>query len=142
MKGRIKWIDNVSFVAESDSGHAVVIDGPPDAGGRNIGIRPMEMVLLGTAGCTTFDVVNILRKARQKVTDCTVEIEAERADAVPAVFTRIHFHFVVEGQDIKEKQVQRAISLTAEKYCSASIMLEQAGVEITHDYEIRLNEET
>lgn len=141
MKGRIKWIDEVSFVAESDSGHSVVIDGPLEAGGRNIGIRPMEMVLLGTAGCTTFDVVNILRKARQKVSDCTVEIEAERADAVPAVFTHIHFHFVVKGTDIKEKQVQRAISLTAEKYCSASIMLEQAGVEITHDYEI-LNETT
>ena len=136
MKGKIKWIDEVSFVAEADSGHCVVIDGPPDAGGRNIGIRPMEMVLLGTAGCTTFDVVNILKKARQKVSDCTVDIEAERADATPAVFTRIHFHFVVEGTDIKEKQVQRAISLTAEKYCSASIMLEQAGVEITHDYEI------
>ncbi len=135
MKATIKWVDGVSFVAESESGHAVVIDGPPDAGGRNIGMRPMEMVLLGMGGCTAFDVVSILQKARQPVSDCRVELSAERADDLPQVFTRIHVHFVVSGTGLKEAQVERAVKLSAEKYCSASIMLGKTA-EITHDFEI------
>ena len=136
MKATIKWIDNVTFLAESETGHAVVIDGPPSEGGRNIGMRPMEMVLLGMGGCTSFDVVSILKKSRQPVTDCVAEIEAERADDVPSVFTKIHVHFVVTGSGLKEAQVKRAVELSANKYCSASIMLGRGGVEITHDYEI------
>ena len=135
MKATIKWLDGVSFVGESESGHAVVLDGPPDAGGRNIGMRPMEMVLVGMGGCTAFDVVSILQKARQPVTDCRVELVAERADEIPKVFTRIHVHFVVSGHDLKEAQVERAVKLSAEKYCSASIMLGKTA-EITHDFEI------
>lgn len=100
-------------------------------------MRPMELVLIGTAGCTSFDVISILRKSRQDVTDCLTEVDAERSDDVPSVFTRIHFHFVVTGRDLKEKQVERAVKLSAEKYCSASIMLEKGGVTITHDFEIR-----
>lgn len=136
MKASVKWIENVTFLAESESGHTVVIDGPPSAGGRNIGIRPMEMVLLGVGGCTSFDVMSILQKARQDISGCVAEIEAERAKEIPSVFTKIHFHFVVTGTNLKEAQVKRAIDLSAEKYCSASIMLGRAGVEITHDYEI------
>ncbi len=136
MKASVKWIDNVTFLAESESGHTVVMDGPESAGGRNIGIRPMELVLLGVGGCTSFDVVTILQKARQQITDCVAEITAERADEVPAVFTKIHFHFVVTGKNLKDAQVKRAIDLSADKYCSASIMLGKGGVEITHDYEI------
>lgn len=124
------------FVGESGSGHAVVMDGAPDLGGRNLGPRPMEMLLLGTGGCSAYDVMSMLRKARQQVVDCRVDVEAERADAVPAVFTRIHLHFVVSGINLKESQVRRAVELSAEKYCSASIMLGAAGVEMTHDYEI------
>jgi len=135
MKATIKWLDGVSFVGESESGHAVVLDGPPDAGGRNIGMRPMEMVLVGMGGCTAFDVVSILQKARQPVTDCRVELVAERADEIPKVFTRIHVHFVVSGHGLKEAQVERAVKLSAEKYCSASIMLGKTA-EITHDFEI------
>lgn len=137
MKASIKWIENVTFLAESESGHTVVIDGPPSAGGRNIGIRPMELVLLGVGGCTSFDVISILQKSRQDIVDCVAEITAERADEVPSVFTKIHFHFVVTGNALKEAQVKRAINLSAEKYCSASIMLGKAGVEISHDYEIK-----
>ena len=136
MKVSVKWIDGAMMVGESGSGHAVVMDGPPDHGGRNIGIRPMEMLLIGMGGCASFDVVNILNKSRQNITDCRAEIEAERADAVPSVFTKIHLHFVVTGKDLKESLVKRAIDLSAEKYCSASIMLSQAGVDITHDYEV------
>jgi putative redox protein len=135
MKATIKWLDGVSFVGESESGHAVVLDGPPDAGGRNIGMRPMEMVLVGMGGCTAFDVVSILQKARQPVTDCRVELVAERADEIPKVFTRIHVHFVVSGHGLKEAQVERAVKLSAEKYCSASIMLGKTAA-ITHDFEI------
>ena len=124
------------FVGESGSGHAVVMDGAPDLGGRNLGPRPMEMLLLGTGGCSAYDVMSMLRKARQQVVDCRVDVEAERADAVPAVFTRIHLHFVVSGINLKESQVRRAVELSAEKYCSASIMLGAAGVEMTHSYEI------
>lgn len=136
MKGTVTWLSGRAFVAESGSGHAVVIDGPPDGGGRNIGLRPMEMVLLGVGGCSAYDVVTILEKSRQKVSDCRVELSAERADAIPAVFTRIHLHFVVTGEDLNPKQVERAVHLSAEKYCSASIMLARAGAEITHDFEI------
>ena len=136
MKGTVTWMGERAFVAESGSGHAVVLDGPPDGGGRNIGLRPMEMVLLGVGGCSAYDVVSILEKSRQKVSECRVELGAERADAIPAVFTRIHLHFVVSGQDLNPKQVGRAVKLSAEKYCSASIMLATAGVEVTHDFEI------
>ena len=136
MQGTIKWVDGAMFVAESGSGHALVIDGPPDHGGRNMGIRPMELVLLGLGGCTSFDVVDILKKARQNVSGCETRLEAERSDEVPSVFTRIHVHFVVTGEGLSEKQVARAVKLSAEKYCSASLMLERGGVEITHDHEI------
>lgn len=136
MQARIKWVQDVTFVAESGSGHAVVIDGPPEHGGRNMGVRPMEMLLMGTGGCTAFDVMMILKKARQPVVDCVVELNAERAATEPKVFTRIHMHFVVTGRPgLKEERVKRAIELSAEKYCSASIML-AATAEITHDYEI------
>jgi len=136
MKARIKWVEDAMFVGESGSGHCVVMDGPPEAGGHNLGVRPMEMLLLGMGGCTAFDVVLILRKARQAVADCVVEIEAERATENPKVFTSIHVHFIVSGRDLKPTQVERAVTLSAEKYCSASIMLSKA-VPITHDFEIR-----
>ena len=135
MKARVKWVEGVTFIGESASGHAVVMDGPPESGGRNLGIRPMEMLLLGMGGCTAFDVVMILKKARQPVADCVVEMEAERAASDPRVFTRIHVHFVVTGSGLSDKQVARAVELSAEKYCSASIMLSKA-VDITHGYEI------
>lgn len=136
MKVDIKWGGNARFIGTSGSGHEVVMDGPPDHGGQNLGPRPMEMLLLGLGGCSSFDVVNILTRSRQEVTDCVTRIEAERADEVPAVFTRIHLHFVVTGRDLKDSIVKRAVAMSAEKYCSASIMLERGGVEITHDYEI------
>lgn len=136
MKARIKWVEDATFIGESGSGHAVVMDGPPDMGGRNLGVRPMEMLLLGMGGCTNFDVIHILKKSRQAVTDCVAELSAERADSEPKVFTRIHVHFVVRGKDLKEERVKKAVALSAEKYCSASIMLGNAGVEISHDYEI------
>src|SRR5210317_1067683 len=135
MKARVKWVEGVTFIGESASGHAVVMDGPPESGGRNLGIRPMEMLLLGMGGCTAFDVVMILKKARQPVTDCVVEMQAERAATDPRVFTRIHVHFVVSGNGLSDKQVARAVELSADKYCSASIMLGKAA-EISHDYEI------
>lgn len=124
------------FVGESGSGHTVVMDGPEDLGGRNLAARPMEMLLLGTGGCSIYDVLSMLKKSRQKVVDCRVEMDADRADAVPAVFTRINMHFVVTGVGLKESHVKRAVELSAEKYCSASIMLCAAGVEMTHSYEI------
>ena len=136
MQATVKWVDGAQFLGESGSGHSVVMDGPEDHGGRNTGVRPMEMLLLGLGGCSNFDVISILKKTRQNISDCRVEITAERADAVPAVFTKIHLHFVVSGESLKEKQVARAVELSATKYCSASIMLEGAGVEISHDYEI------
>lgn len=135
MKTRIKWNDGMSFLAESGSGHAVLMDGPPEAGGRNLGPRPMEMLLMGTGGCAAFDVVLILKKSRQDINDCVVEIEAERAPQDPKVFTRIHFHFVLTGKKLNPQQVERAIVLSAEKYCSASIMLGKTA-ELTHDFEI------
>lgn len=135
MKARIKWVENVCFMGESETGHAVILDGAPDAGGRNLGMRPMEMLLIGMGACTSFDVVTILKKSRQPVTDCVAEIEAARADEIPKVFTRIHVHFVVTGNGLNPAQVERAVKLSAEKYCSASIMLGKAA-EITHDFEI------
>lgn len=137
MKGTIRWAGDVKFEAESGSGHTIIIDGPAEYGGQNQGVRPMELMLLGLGGCSSFDVVHILKKARQDVTDCVAHLEAERADAVPAVFSKIHLHFVVAGNDLKESQVKRAVELSAEKYCSASIMLSKGGVEITHSYEIK-----
>ena len=136
MKGTVKWADGAMFLGESGSGHTVVMDGPEDLGGRNMGVRPMEMLLLGTGGCSIYDVLSMLKKSRQAVTDCRVELEAERADEVPAVFTRINMHFVVTGTGLKDSAVQRAVELSAEKYCSASIMLGAAGVVIEHSYEI------
>jgi putative redox protein len=136
MQATVKWVDNAMFLGESGSGHSVVMDGPPEQGGRNLGVRPMEMLLLGMGGCSAFDVMDMLRKSRQQVVDCRVELEAERADAVPSVFTRIHLEFVVTGVALKESAVARAVQLSAEKYCSASIMLESAGVEISHSHEI------
>ena len=132
MKATVRWVNNAMFLGESGSGHTVVMDGPEDSGGRNLGVRPMEMLLIGTGGCSSFDVVNILRKSRQQVTDCQVDMQATRADAVPAVFESIHMHFIVTGKELSEKQVERAVSLSAEKYCSASIMLAGAGVKMTH----------
>jgi putative redox protein len=136
MKARIKWVENVSFIAESGSGHAFLMDGAPEGGGRNLGPRPMEVLLMGTGGCTAYDVVHILRKSRAPVTDCVIEITAERADEDPKVFTKIHFHFIVTGNGLKPAQVERAVQLSAEKYCSASIMLGKTAA-ITHDFEIR-----
>jgi len=136
MKARIKWVENVCFVGESGSGHAIVMDGAPEGGGRNLGVRPMEAVLIGTGGCTAYDVVHILKKSRAAITDCVVEIEAERATEDPQVFIKIHFHFVVSGKGLKPQQVERAVHLSAEKYCSASIMLAKTAA-ITHDFEIR-----
>lgn len=136
MKARIKWVQDATFVGESGSGHAVVMDGPPDHGGRNLGVRPMEMLLLGMGGCTAFDVLHILRKARQPVCDCVVELTAERAEQEPKIFNAIHAHFIVTGGNLSEKHVARAIELSATKYCSASIMLGKTA-RISHDYEIR-----
>ena len=136
MKATVKWVDNAMFLGESGSGHSVVMDGPPEHGGRNMGVRPMEMLLLGLGGCASYDVMSILQKSRQQVTSCHAELAAERAEGVPSPFTRIHIHFVVSGVGIKEKQVANAVNLSATKYCSASIMLEAAGVEISHDFEI------
>lgn len=135
MQARVKWLDHMSFVGESGSGHSVVMDGAPEVGGRNLGIRPMEMLLLGLGGCASFDVVLILQKSKQAVTDCEVLIEAERAEKDPKVFTKIHLHFIVKGHNLAPDKVERAINLSAEKYCSASIMLGKTA-EISHDFEI------
>lgn len=136
MRATVKWVDGVMFLGESGSGHSVVMDGAPEQGGRNLGVRPMEMILLGLGGCASFDVMSMLQKGRQQVVDCRAEIKAERVDGVPAVFSKIHLHFVVTGVDLKESQVKRAVELSAEKYCSASIMLEAAGVEMSHCFTI------
>ncbi len=135
MKARIKWVEQVTFMGESESGHTVVMDGAPESGGRNLGMRPMELLLIGMGGCTSFDVIHILKKARQPVADCVVEITAERSAEVPRIFTRIHVHFIISGADLQEKLVSRAVELSATKYCSASLMLGKAA-DITHDYEI------
>ena len=136
MKATVKWVDNAMFLGESGSGHSVVMDGPEDHGGRNMGVRPMEMLLLGLGGCTSFDVMSILSKQRLDVRDCVADIEAERADTIPSVFTKIHIHFTVTGKHLRENLVERAIKLSAEKYCSASIMLEQSDVVITHTFNV------
>jgi len=136
MKAHIKWVDGVMFLGESGSGHTIVMDGPSESGGRNMGVRPMETVLIGLGGCASYDVVSILKKGRQDIRDVHTVLESERAESEPKVFTKIHIHFVVTGKQLKEAQVKRAVELSAEKYCSASIMLGRAGVEITHDYEI------
>jgi len=136
LKLSVRWLENVSFIAQTESNHAIVMDGAPEGGGRNLGPRPMETVLAGTGGCTAYDVITILRKARQPIKNCTLNIDAERAPQDPKVFTRIHFHFVITGTGIDAKHVERAIHLSAEKYCSASIMLGKTAV-ITHDFEIK-----
>lgn len=136
MKARIQWQGKVQFKADSGSGHSVTLDGPEDSGGVNAGARPMELILMGLGGCASYDVVSILKKSRQQVSDCVTEVSAERVDAVPAVFKSIHLNFQVSGESLKETQVKRAVELSAEKYCSASIMLGNAGVEISHSYEI------
>ena len=135
MKARIEWKDGMSFLGESGSGHQVLMDGPPETGGRNLGPRPMEMLLMGTGGCAAFDVMLILKKGHQEINDCVVEIEAQRATNEPKVFTHIHFHFILTGKNLQPQQIERAISLSAEKYCSASIMLGKTA-EMTHDFEI------
>ena len=136
MQANVKWLEKRKFVAESGSGHCVVIDGPAEHGGENKGVRPMEMILMGLGGCATFDVVNILEKSRQNISRCEVELDAERAEGVPSPFTKISMTFVVTGKNLKESQVKRAIKLSAEQYCSATLMLQAGGVEISHDYRI------
>lgn len=135
MKSRVKWVENVCFMAESESGHAMIMDGSPEIGGRNMGPRPMEMLLMGAGGCTSVDVIMILKKGRQDVTGCEVEVSAERAGDHPKVFTKIHMHFTVRGRNVKPDLVERAIKLSAEKYCSASIILGKTA-EMSHDFEI------
>ena len=135
MKATIKWLDGVSFEGVSESGHSVVMDGAPESGGKNLGMRPMEMLLLGLGGCTSYDVVTILKKSRQGVKDCSAEITAERAENIPKVFTKIHIHFILEGINLDVSVVERTINLSATKYCSASIMLEKSVI-ITHDFKI------
>lgn len=135
MKCRVKWLDHMTFVGESGSGHAVVMDGAPEHGGQNLGIRPMEMLLLGLGGCTAFDVVMILNKSRQDIVDCEVSIDSDRSEQVPKVFTRIHIHFTVTGNNLDTAKVEKAVNLSADKYCSASKMLAKTA-EITLDFEI------
>ena len=136
MEARVKWVENVMFVAESGSGHAIVLDGAPEGGGRNMGMRPLELMALSVGSCSSYDVVTILKKARQEITGCEAIVSAKRVDAIPAVFESIHLHFKVAGKALSEKQVERAVELSADKYCSASIMLMDAGVKVTHDFEI------
>ena len=136
MRATVKWLDDVAFVGESGSGHGIVIDGAVEYGGRNLGIRPMEAVLIGVGACSAFDVVTILAKSREQVTDCRVELDAGRSEEVPKVFTRIDMRFIVTGRGLKEAKVRRAVDLSAEKYCSASAMMRAAGVEMTHSFEI------
>ena len=135
MKARVQWVDGMAFMGETESGHAVVMDGAPEMGGRNLGPRPMEMLLMGTGGCSAFDVVLILQKSRQNVSDCQVHLDATRAESDPKVFTKIHFHFVVSGHGLSDTAVERAVKLSHDKYCSASIMLAQVA-EITHSFEV------
>jgi putative redox protein len=135
LKTQIKWMQDVSFKGKSESGHEVILDGPEELGGKGLGMRPMEMMLIGMGGCTSFDVVTILKRSRQQITGCIAEIEAVRADAIPKVFTSIHIHFLIKGIDLQKKAVERAVELSANKYCSASIMLGKS-VKITHDFVI------
>ena len=136
MQARVKWLDNMSFVGESGSGHSLVLDGSPEHGGRNLGVRPMETVLIGLGGCSAFDVMLMLKKSRQRVTDCEVLLDAERADEIPAVFTAIKLTYIVTGFELSEKQVNRAVSLSVEKYCSVTKMLE-GSVSITYEVQIQ-----
>ena len=135
MKARIKWVENVTFLGETESGHALVMDGAAEAGGRNLGPRPMETVLMGTGACSAFDVILILKKGRERVTDCVIELSAERAMIDPKVFTSIHFHFIVSGIGLNPGKVERAIKLSAETYCSATAMLAKTA-NVTHDFVI------
>lgn len=135
MECTVRWFEGMSFIAETGSGHLIPMDGPPEAGGRNLAPRPMEIVLAGSGGCTSFDVVMILKRARQEVSGCEVKLTADRADTDPKVFTKIHMHFIVTGKNLKPDAVERAIKLSAEKYCSATIMLGKTA-EMTHDWEI------
>ena len=135
MKTTVRWVDNMLMLGEAESGHAIVMDGPEILGGQNLGVRPMEMLLLGMGGCTTVDVVSTLKKMRESIRDCRVEISAERAEEHPKVFTKIHLHFIIEGANLNEKKVAKAVSLSADKYCSASIMLGKTAT-LTHDFEI------
>jgi putative redox protein len=137
VQARIKWAENAAFIGETGSGHAIVIDGPQEIGGRNLGPRPMELMLLSVGACSAVDVVMILKKARQAITDCYVEVDSRRAETDPKVFTDIQLKFVVTGKSLSENHVKRAVELSAEKYCSASIMLKKGDVNITHSYEIR-----
>ncbi|MDP7553396.1 MAG: OsmC family protein [Candidatus Thioglobus sp.] len=135
MNASVKWVDGMHMVGESGSGHAVVMDGPVEFGGKDLGIRPMEMLLLGVAGCTTVDVVGTLEKMREKLSDCQAQVSAVRSDEYPKVFTKIHIHFIIKGEQINHSKVEKAIKLSAEKYCSASIMLGKTA-SVTHDFEI------
>ena len=135
MKARVKWIEDVQFIGESGTGHSLIMDGPEERGGHGTGMRPMELLLLGLGGCTSFDVVELLKKSRQNIVDCVVEIDGQRSESVPKIFTDIHVHYIITGSNIKEAQVKRAIELSSEKYCSASLMLGKSA-NITHDYEI------
>jgi putative redox protein len=135
MKARIKWVENACLIGEADSGHGVVIDGAKEIGGRNLGVRPMEMILMGLGSCTAMDVLSILKKKRQHVTDCVIEVSGQRRDEYPKIFTEIHVHFIISGYNLKDNHVKSAVNLSAEKYCSVAAMLE-AKVKITHDYEI------
>ena len=136
MQTSVHWLENVAFEAKTQSGHSLIMDGSAEYGGENRGPRPMELILMGLGGCASFDIVTILKKSRQEVTHVECQLTAERADSIPAVFTKIHLHFVVKGKAVKEKQVAKAVELSAEKYCSASKMLSDGGVEISHDFEI------
>lgn len=135
MKARVKWVEGVTFLGETESSHAIVMDGAPEGGGRNLGPRPMETLLIGAGGCTAYDVVTILRRGRQDIVDVAVEMDADRAAEDPKVFTRIHLHFVVKGRQVRPEAVARAVELSATKYCSASIMLGKTAA-VTHDFEI------
>ena len=135
MQARVKWVEHRTFLGESGSGHSVVMDGAPEAGGRDLGVRPMEMLLLGMGGCTAFDVVDILLKGREPVEDCVIEIDADRAQEAPKVFTHIRMRYVVSGRGLNRAKVERAVKLSAEKYCSASIMLGKTA-DLTHEIEV------
>jgi putative redox protein len=135
MKARVKWVEDLLFLGESGSGHTIVMDGPKELGGHGTGMRPMELLLLGMGGCTSFDLIQMLKKGRQDIRDCVVQIESERSETIPKVFTKINVHYQVTGKDLKEAQVKRAVELSTQKYCSASIMLGETA-EITHNYEI------
>ena len=135
MKARVKLIEGLTFLADGTTGHGITIDGGSERGGRDVGVRPMELILMGLGGCTSIDVMLMLKKQRQQVTDCVIEVEGERADAVPAVFTKIHVKYIVTGKGLSEKQVKRAVDLSSEKYCSVSKMLE-SSVELSHSFEI------